>query len=214
MTDIRTFSCDHPFGLRTAPLRRDSACRARRALVLHPSRSPPLGLRRWSLVCCCKLTLRASCARFAKRRTIFAVHVQKKVCGDCAANSACEMTAPAKVHLEASRALRPCFRNKRCPQSTAGGCSERFCSMLARSLGHRLAVSSNVTARFGLTLYELACADTKIVCVRSLAASGRAFGCADFGAGLCFFCAASSFYRLTECIEFNAVCSSALRSMC
>ena len=153
-------------------------------------------------------------ARFAKRRTIFAVHVQKKVCGDGAANSACEMTAPAKVHLEASRALRPCFRNKRCPQSTAGGCSERFCSMLARSLGHRLAVSSNVTARFGLTLYELACADTKIVCVRSLAASGRAFGCADFGAGLCFFCAASSFYRLTECIEFNAVCSSALRSMC
>ena len=153
-------------------------------------------------------------ARFAKRRTIFAVHVQKKVCGDGAANSACEMTAPAKVHLEASRALRPCFRNKRCPQSTAGGCSERFCSMLARSLGHRLAVSSNVTARFGLTLYELACADTKIVCERSLAASGRAFGCADFGAGLCFFCAASSFYRLTECIEFNAVCSSALRSMC
>ena len=52
--------------------------------------------------------------------------------------------------------------------------------MLARSLGHRLAVSSNATARFGLMLYELACADTKIVCARSLAASGRAFGCADF----------------------------------
>ena len=74
-----------------------------------------------------------------KRRNILEVRVQKMLCRVAAENCACEMMAQSKVHLEVSWALRPRFRYKRWVLLLRP-LSERFCSMLARVLLHRLSL--------------------------------------------------------------------------
>ena len=71
-------------------------------------------------------TLLHPAARFAKRHNVLAVRVQMMVFRVTAANCSREMTSSPNVHLEVSRALRTCFRNKRWVLSTARALGDAF----------------------------------------------------------------------------------------
>ena len=118
-------------------------------------------------------------ARFAKRHNVLAVRVQMMVFRVTAANCSREMTSSPNVHLEVSRALRTCFRNKRWVLSTARALGDAFIRCWLGRVRSALQCS-DLTHRlpFGCSaLDEKARADTKIVFARPLAALERAFGC-------------------------------------
>ena len=114
-------------------------------------------------------------ARFAKRHNVLAVRVQMMVFRVTAANCSREMTSSPNVHLEASRALRTCFRNKRWVLSTA-----RALGALLFDAGS-VAFAAPCNAAISLTGYPLVAAlsmkrpaRTPRSSLHAVAASGRA----------------------------------------
>ena len=128
-----------------------------------------------------------------------------------AANCSREMTSSPNVHLEVSRALRTCFRNKRWVLSTARALGDAFIRCWLGRVRSALQCS-DLTHRlpFGCSaLDEKARADTKIVFARRwLPQDARARALALE----CFSSAVTSFYRHKERIELTGGRSVASRS--
>ena len=137
------------------------------------------------------------------------------VCRVAAANCALGMTSPSKVGLEASCALRPCFRNKRWVLSTARalgaflsrcwlGCF--IIAQLCTELASGRSVESHSMRRPALrprsSLHARWLPQDARVCVHRTSA-----------ADVFFFCAVTSFHRPTERSELNGGRSVALRLM-